>query len=255
MFTGLIASLMEDSPRFSGATLPFVGFLVTVSAFLGSYYNPTIASQLVIVSGLIIFLPGISIILSLQELSTRNLISGTARFTGTTVELVKMAFGVLLGTQVIKNLGYFSVNAVHAEYHPMWMYAVLLLLAPAVAIIFNAKIKDIKWIIAASFIGFMSTKWGVEHLGVKLGYIIPGFCLSVYSNFIARLLDQPASITIIPGMYYMVPGSVGFKTVQSLLFDRYDDFLSSAVSLLFISISLVAGLSFGYILVPPRRSL
>ena len=119
----------------------------------------------------------------------------------------------------------------------------------------NAKPKDIKWIILASVIGFVSTKYGVAFMGPKIGYIFPGFCIAAFSNFVATQLQQPASITILPGMYYMVPGSIGFKTIQFLLFDRFSDFLHSGVSLLFISISLVAGISFGNILVPPRRSL
>ena len=38
-------------------------------------------------------------------------------------------------------------------------------------IIFNAKIRDIKWIVVASVIGFLSTKYGVAFMGDKIGYI------------------------------------------------------------------------------------
>ena len=174
---------------------------------------------------------------------------------GAFVELIKMAFGVVLASQLLRNFNLHTINTYHAEIHPLWLFVCLFTLAPAVAIIFNAKIRDIKWIVVASVIGFLSTKYGVSFMGPKIGYIFPGFCIAAYSNYVARKLQQPASITILPGMYYMVPGSVGFKTIQFLLFDRFSDFLQSGVSLLFISISLVAGISFGNIMVPPRRSL
>ena len=216
IFAGLYSTIVSKSPRFKGTVLPFVGFFVTFMAILAGSVDSGISSQLVIVSGLIVFLPGIGIILGLQELSTRNLISGTVRVTGTLVELIKMVFGVLLATQLTKNFGYSPVNTVHAETNIVWMTVVLLTLAPAVAVIFNAKTKDMKWIILASIIGFFSTKYGVAYMGTKIGYIIPGFSIAAYSNFIARKLAQPASVTILPGMYYMVPGSVGFNTIHSL---------------------------------------
>ncbi len=255
IIAGLYASLVKNSPRFKGTILPFVGFFVSFCAIVASLYDQNISSQLVIVSGLIVFLPGIGIILSLQELSTRNLISGTARVAGAFVDLVKMAFGVLLASQLLKNFNLHTINTYHAEIHPIWLFICLFTLAPAVAVIFNAKVKDVKWIVVASVIGFLATKYGVAFMGPKIGYIFPGFCIAAFSNYIARKLDQPASITILPGMYYMVPGSVGFKTIQFLLFDRFSDFLHSSAALLFISISLVAGISFGNIMVPPRRSL
>ena len=92
-------------------------------------------------SGLIVFLPGIGIILSLQELSTKNLISGTARVAGSFVDLVKMAFGVLLASQLLKNFNLHTINTYHAEIHPAWLFICLFTLAPAVAVIFNAKSK------------------------------------------------------------------------------------------------------------------
>ena len=44
-------------------------------------------------------------------------------------------------------------------------------------------------------------------MGPKIGYIFPGFCIAAFSNYVARKLEQPASITILPRMYYMVPGA------------------------------------------------
>ena len=82
MIAGLYSSLVQHNTRFKGTILPFVGFFVSLFAIIASLIDQNISSQLVIVSGLIVFLPGIGIILGLQELSTKNLISGTARVAG-----------------------------------------------------------------------------------------------------------------------------------------------------------------------------
>jgi uncharacterized membrane protein YjjB (DUF3815 family) len=56
-------------------------------------------------------------------------------------------------------------------------------------------------------------------------------------------------------MILLVPGSVGFRSL-SFVFER-DVFLGldTAFTVITVLISLVAGLLFGNLLVPPRRSL
>ena len=65
----------------------------------------------------------------------------------------------------------------------------------------------------------------------------------------------PGALVRVPGIILLVPGSVGFRSLF-FAFER-DVYLSldTAFSLLAILIALVAGLLFGNLLVPPRRSI
>jgi uncharacterized membrane protein YjjB (DUF3815 family) len=58
-----------------------------------------------------------------------------------------------------------------------------------------------------------------------------------------------------PGIILLVPGSVGFRSLSAVLERDVLLGLDTAVSLIVVLISLVAGLLFGDLLVPPRRAL
>jgi len=58
-----------------------------------------------------------------------------------------------------------------------------------------------------------------------------------------------------PGILLLVPGSVGFRSVSFLLERDTSLGMDTALLLLTLLVSLVAGLLFGELLVSPRRSL
>ena len=84
-----------------------------------------------------------------------------------------------------------------------------------------------------------------------LGGVVAGSAGNIY----ARWKQRPGALVRVPGIILLVPGSVGFRSLF-FAFER-DVYLSldTAFSLLAILIALVAGLLFGNLLVPPRRSI
>ena len=79
--------------------------------------------------------------------------------------------------------------------------------------------------------------------------------VSLTANSYARLFKRPGAVIRLPGVILLVPGSVGFK---SLFFVFQKDVflgLDTAVSLLLLVVSLVAGLLMANTLVPARYSL
>jgi uncharacterized membrane protein YjjB (DUF3815 family) len=71
----------------------------------------------------------------------------------------------------------------------------------------------------------------------------------------ARFAQRPGALVREPGIILLVPGSVGFRTL-SFVFER-DVLLGldTAITLVTLLVSIVAGLLFGDLLVPPRRKL
>jgi uncharacterized membrane protein YjjB (DUF3815 family) len=58
-----------------------------------------------------------------------------------------------------------------------------------------------------------------------------------------------------PGILLLVPGSVGFRSMSFLLERDTPLGLDTAMLLLTLLVSIVAGLMFGDLLISPRRSL
>ncbi|MDN5925122.1 MAG: threonine/serine exporter family protein, partial [Xanthomonadales bacterium] len=75
------------------------------------------------------------------------------------------------------------------------------------------------------------------------------------SNAYARLTSRPGALIREPGIILLVPGSVGYRTLASLAENDVMTGTHTAIILVTLLISLVAGLLFGDMLVAPRRSL
>ncbi len=79
--------------------------------------------------------------------------------------------------------------------------------------------------------------------------------MGALANLYARIAKRPGAVIREPGILLLVPGSVGFRSVSFLL-DRDTSLgMDTALLLLTLLVSLVAGLLFGELLVSPRRSL
>ena len=92
-------------------------------------------------------------------------------------------------------------------------------------------------------------------VGPAFGVFIGSLVIGAASNWFARIANRPGALVREPGIMLMVPGSVGFRTL-SFVFER--DVLvglDTAVALVTLLVSIVAGLLFGDLLVPPRRKL
>ena len=79
------------------------------------------------------------------------------------------------------------------------------------------------------------------------------FAAAAASNLQARLFDRPASITLVPSLLLIVPGSVGFRSIASLLDRATLDGVETAFRMTLMLAALVTGLFSAQIAVPARR--
>ena len=239
-----------------GPLIEFLGaFLVTVFAHLLVYAVPDLMADKVVLGSLIVLVPGLSITVALAEISIKHLMSGTARLMGAFMELLKLSLGVFLGTAFFNR--FFAPETVaalpEAPLLPVWF--VLVVASVCFSILFKVKPRDMPYVTLVTFAGFYGTQLGTKALGNELGVFVGGALLSASSNLFARILKRPALTTLLPGLLPMVPGSIGFKSVSFLFAMEVIDSMTSAFSMLVVAMALVAGLSFGHILVHPRRSI
>ena len=88
-----------------------------------------------------------------------------------------------------------------------------------------------------------------------LGVFMAGLVMGASSNLYAMLASRPGALVREPGIILLVPGSGGFRSLSAVLERDVLLGLDTAVSLIVVLISLVAGLLFGDLLIPPRRAL
>ncbi|MCB1050995.1 MAG: threonine/serine exporter family protein [Acidobacteria bacterium] len=206
-------------------------------------------------AGLIVLIPGLSFTTAMVELATGHLASGTARLANATSVFLLMTFGLALGTQLVGKMTGTMVGS-SPEPLPLWTQWVALALAPAAfGILFRAHPRDFWLIFLSGFLAFFSARWGGHLLGPQLGGFLAAFVLGIACNLFTRLTQKPAAIPLEPGIIFLVPGTVGLRSLAALLQNDTLSGVNTAFTMVLVALSLVMGLLFANVMVSPKRVL
>jgi uncharacterized membrane protein YjjP (DUF1212 family) len=204
------------------------------------------------VAGLIVLIPGFSLTVAMIELATRNLVSGTARLAGAAGTFVAIGFGVALGTRLAAAI-VGAPAAVTPHPLPLWTEWVALAVAPVgFTVLLRARPADVGWIGVAGALGFGGTRLGAIVLGPELGAFAGALALGVASNAYGRALGRPEIVPLVPGMLLLVPGSLGFRSLASLVEGQTIPGVEAAFRMTLVAVSLATGLLFSNVLLPAR---
>lgn len=205
-------------------------------------------------AALIVFIPGLTLTTAIAELASGHLSAGSARFAGGAVVLLQLGLGCALGLSMAASLVEPVLGPISAT--PSWLHwPAVVLVGVSFAVLFQARRADILWIVLASVIAIEGTGLSVELLGPRVGPGVGAFVLALFSNAQARSRDLPASVTLVPGILLLVPGSIGFRSIQALSHAQTLDGLSALVEMLVVAAALVGGLLAANAVFPARRPL
>lgn len=256
------------------ATEFVLALTVSLTVFTAKIGWPELQVDIVILSGLIALIPGLSLTIAMTELSTKNLLAGTARLMGAIMELLKLSFGVLLGKKLIelvasdllgiwatiKGTTVWALSRSSAIAEPIALNLALEAVVVATsllafAILFRSQRKDWLPIVAAGLAAYGASKFGRAAFGEEMGAFIGGLAIGVLGNSFARWIKRPALTLIIPALLPMVPGSIGFRSISMALNLDVIQSMTSGFTMMTTAMALVAGLGFGRMLIDPERSV
>ncbi len=253
LLTGVLALLAGRRESTRHVTEPLVAFVVTAVAFTIDGVTGTRSGFATSLAGLVILLPGLTFTVALTELSTRHLSSGTARLSGAIVVFLGLGFGLALGAQTGGALGpmlHDVLPSLHGTLSraalPDWTEWVALLVAPlSFAVLLSAKRRDIGSIMMACGAAYLVSKFAGATVGEQLGAFLGAFVVSAGSNLFARFKRRTAMVTQVPGLLILVPGSIGLRSMQSLIGQDVETGIATGFRVAIIGISLAAGLLAG----------
>jgi len=215
----------------------------------------TTSADIVTLSGVIVLLPGLTLTMAVTELSTRNLVSGTARLMGALTVLVSIGIGVALGRKVLELSGA-EVTVEPVEALGEWtLWAALLVIPAPLVVLFKARWKDLGIIAVAAVIAFVGARSGTLVLGPELGVGLGAFLVAVLGNVYARMRNRPAVVAAVPGILLLVPGAIGMRSVTAFTTQDAVAGIGLAFTTLMVAVALVAGLLLANVAVPPRKAL
>ena len=253
---GLLEQWSESRPRMKEASdavaaMLASGIVILVAAFVGPLNLNT-----TIIAALIVLLPGLALTNAINELASQHLVSGTARFAGALMTVMKLAVGSVIALTVAQLLGIEpQVRSLRPQ--PAWVEAgALVLAAYAFALLFRAHRRDYWLVMLAAAAGYLISRFAGDYWGSPVGIFLAALTLTAAGNAYARWGQRPGAVIRLPGIIMLVPGSASLRGVLTLI--QQQDFAvgqAAMMAVINILLALIAGLLIGNLVVPARRNL
>lgn len=253
---GLLALSAARHPALGRIFEPVAAFTASAIASLLAVAGVPVSVFLATLAGVIILIPGLTITTAITELSTRHLASGTARLMGALVLLMGIVFGIAFGNKTV-TLMFGAVPETAPIALPGWTLVAALLLTPlAFAVLLKAEWRDVPWVIVAGGVAFLGARGGAEWLGPELGAFCGALVTGIGSQWYSRITNRPSQIALVPGLLLLVPGSIGLRSLTSMLTSSgVLPGIEGVFQMALIAVSLAAGILVARVISPQRQLL
>ena len=255
---GLVVGFIMLLPVRRPEREPLADLLAAASAsfiaWLATLFVPALSPAVVVLAAIVVLLPGLTTTLAINELATRHLASGSARLMQALMGFLALTIGSLIGEKIAT-----SIPEVHATastpLEPWTFIPALLLSGIALTLLFDAKLRDMPWIILSGALGFACARFGGDHFGPELGVTVGAFMVGISGNLYRRIVDAPAATLTVPGMMLLVPGGLGLQSVENLMQTKSTASISLVMTVFTIAGGLVTGLLFANLILPARKPI
>ena len=256
ILVALLATIIGRNPK-GRFLVDFAGGLVAaLLAWMLARLGLELSREVVVLSGVIALVPGMTLTTGLAELAQKNLVSGAARLMEAFVAFLSILFGIALAIGIQHIVGPETTAAPVRQALSLPFQALALVLASlGIAVVFAVPRRYLGAALASGAIGYIATALGTRHLPGHVSAFAAALAVCLFANGLARATDRPAQLFQLPGMMLLVPGSFGFLSLEDFL---RGDFLNGALkgfSMLLIAGALVTGILLSNVLLPPRKLL
>lgn len=250
---GALSVLARRMQRLTSLVELLAGFLAAVLTLAMGHVLPHFHLATVVLAGLILLLPGLSITLGVSELAARHLVSGSARLAGAAVSLVSLGLGVAVGYAIFTKLGWVPPAGLGREAPGQWLTILAVVAGSCVLLIMtNSRPRDIGVVLCGVVAAVYGARLGSWLLGPTVGVVVASLLLGLGSNLYARLTSRPAAVPLVPGLAALVPGALGFRGVSAFLRSATGS-LEILAAVLVIAAGLVVGLLVADATLPARH--
>jgi uncharacterized membrane protein YjjP (DUF1212 family) len=252
---GVLSRLLSRHARGFSLVEPVAALSAAVGAALAARVLGPLSTLVITLAGIVTLLPGLSVTTAMNELATRNLASGTARFAGAFVQLLGLGFGVAIGSKLGGALLPSGPPMAPVDWPVPALALAVVVASLSFGVLLRAGPRDLPVIVVAGALAFTGARVGAHLFGPEIGAFSGALAVAIGSNAYARTWDRPAALTLVPGLLVLVPGSIGFRSVFSMLESDVVSGVSTAFQMVLVAVALVAGILLANIAVPPRRPL
>ena len=236
----------------------FVPTAATMAAIIATMYIAKFpGTDLItpVIAGLIILIPGMDLTVSTRELASGHLVSGSARIAGAIMVLMTILFGLAVGINIGEQI---SGPGITASMSPVagWIpNAALLVVAFAFTILFRARPVDGFWILLSCVVSVVALHFSQQLTGPIVSAALAAAIVGIAANLFSRLSKKPSAIIYLPGLLLLVPGAMGFRSLNQILEHNIVAGLESFFNVFLTAIALATGMVISSVLVPSKNEL
>ena len=238
---GLVVTLAEGR-RTLARIAPLLGGLLSSLAGGGlGRFVPSVSSPILVLSGMIVLVPGLGLLVSMQEVGTGNLVSGTARMAGTSLVFLLLAFGVGLGQRL--GAGWMVSPPSAPLPLPAWTIGpALAFVALGFLVIFRSRPREYLWTLSATVLAWSTAHFSTQLLGPEAGAGIAALVLGAICNQYARRSRRPGAVLLLPALMVILPGSLGLKGLTMIMHQQTMEGLQAGFQVVSVTVALMLGL-------------
>ncbi|MCC7112171.1 MAG: threonine/serine exporter family protein [Deltaproteobacteria bacterium] len=232
------------------------GFLAGAIAWTATSFAPTVSREVLVLSIIIVLVPGMALTTGLAELASKNLVSGASRLMGAMITFLSIVFGIAAAVALAQVLGGAAGLAPPRPEPPLWLEGIALVLAAlSFAVFFSAPRQHLLLSMGGGGIAWLVTGVATRTLPSGLAPFLAAFCVAAFANLCARKTERPAQVFLLPGLVLLVPGSFGFLSLEAFLRGAFVDGAAKGFEMFLIAGAIVTGLLLANVLVPARKFL
>jgi len=260
VFGGLVAILIifsQNKPQFS-LILPVVAAALVSALFtFGARQGLTVGSLIVVLPALAWFLPGATLTTGMFELASGNIISGASRTIYGIAVLFLLLFGVLIGVQLggLPSEGFMISRPLNAL--GWWApYVGALVFGVGLFLFMSIRQKDIPWVLLTLYIALIGQQVGGFLIGGYFGAFFGSLLMTISGTLIGRSPHRtPEFVAILPAFWILVPGSLAFISLVTLVGQNYLTAIANIVLVVMTLIAISLGLLVGATIIEPFKGI
>lgn len=255
LFQSLLMPRLGRSDRWRTLSDLTIGLGAGLTAVLVSLIDPTAPRKPLLLACIILVVPGMTLTAGLSDLVERNLVAGSARLMDAARSMVLLVFGVglvLVGERFM--LGAVSEGSI-VEYPITVRLIAMFIGATAFSIAFRVAPLDLPGAITAGILAWSTDVIVNPTLGGPTAAFIGALVVGLFANAVARFRERPAQVFLLSGIVMLVPGTLGFLSMEQLLSGQLTTGGAGSIQTLFSAGGLAIGILVADGILPARKVL
>ncbi|KAG2381755.1 hypothetical protein C9374_006139 [Naegleria lovaniensis] len=207
------------------------------------------------------YLPGVTIMIAINEIQARSLVSGTSRLVSAFSTVLKLGFGLLITNGIVSAFPAFAESEKAGTQRtelslPMRIVAIIVL---AIGIAIDSKVPKYfftyVYLVIVTLAVHLTAYYSSNVLGMELGTVMAGTVTGVGSNIYSLITKHPPLLINSVATLLLVPGSLSWRGFSAFLSKDSTTGINLIFEVFLIGMAIFFGLTIANSLIPIRQRI